>query len=119
MSSAPSLAALMKIGIPDFNEAFEHLSFDQASEPLDCHPLKPPGMSFPLHLWFLSRKLCPSPCANSRVHFILLSYKGCDGYFLAATSSSNFATVLFSQLKTVAWSLYGSFSALSDSRKLA
>ena len=32
------------------------------------HALKFPGIPFPLHLWFLSRKLCPFLCASSRVH---------------------------------------------------
>src|SRR5579862_83369 len=36
-------------------------------------------------------------------------------YLLTETSSSRLATVFFSQPRTVAWSLYGSFSALSDS----
>jgi hypothetical protein len=44
------------------------------------------------------------------------SIKPLDTYLLAATSFSNFATVLFNQLKTMAWSLCGSSSALSDSQ---
>src|SRR5713226_7685681 len=34
----------------------------------DSHSLKFPGIPFPLHLWFLSRKLCPFLCVSSRVH---------------------------------------------------
>jgi hypothetical protein len=37
---------------------------------LDGHSLKFPGIAFPLHLWFLSRKLCPFLCVSSRVHSI-------------------------------------------------
>ena len=33
------------------------------------------------------------------------STKGRDAYWLAATSCSNFATVFFNQLRTMAWSL--------------
>src|SRR5207302_6852999 len=38
----------------------------------DSHSLKFPGIPFPLHLWFLSRKLCPFLCVSSRVHSIFL-----------------------------------------------
>src|SRR5207302_6426182 len=34
----------------------------------DSHSLKFPGIPFPLHLWFLSRKLGPFLCVSSRVH---------------------------------------------------
>src|SRR5260370_36926868 len=36
--------------------------------PCDSHSLKFPGVSLSLHLWFLSRKLCPILCVTSRVH---------------------------------------------------
>src|ERR1700730_7246539 len=34
----------------------------------DSHSLKFPGIPFPLHLWFLPRKLCPFLCVSTRVH---------------------------------------------------
>ncbi|HVS88341.1 MAG TPA: hypothetical protein VHF01_08975, partial [Candidatus Acidoferrum sp.] len=46
------------------------------------HPLKLPGISFPLHLWFLSRKLCPSPVCQ---------FKGSLHYFFWQREATGFA----------------------------
>jgi hypothetical protein len=43
----------------------------RSSGPRTAHSLKFPGISFPFHCGFLSRKLCPFLCVSSRVHSIV------------------------------------------------